>query len=812
MTAVALARAALLALALAVGAGTAVAQSLVPLPGADTAADAPAEESGADAPEAEPQPLPAEIDGVDLEEWEDVAARAETVLARGGASVFALTQQRSVLFTWRDRFQALEGLNAARLRTIDSQLEALGPIDADTPGEVLTRRDALDAQRRNLAAPGRLAAEAFARADGLIAETDTALRAYDTRRLTTRGPTPLNPAAWPVALAQAGGALADALNESRALARVRWDDGRLPAILPTMGVLALVGLVLLGRGRRWVLAAQARVGAWSPRGQRMWAFLISLWQVILPALGLSALLLALLSTGVLGLRGQGMLTGLLGAGLAIIAARWLAGLFFPPTGETGPLRHDPADRARLRRLALTLGWVVGALTLVDAVLPVAQSEPIDRAVARLPFQVLMGITLFRFGALLRNRPARPAETGETAPPPSETGGARPLVALAAMVVAVAGPLLAALGYAAAADALLIPAVLTLALLGIVMLLQRFVADVFDMWADPGSETGPLAPILIGFVLSLVALPFLALIWGARTTDLVELYAQFSAGFTFGTVTISPGGFLRFVIIFALGYLITQFLRGTLKASVMPRTKLDLGGQNAVLAGVTYTGILLSALIAISVAGFDLSSIAIVAGALSVGIGFGLQTIVQNFISGIILLVERPIGEGDWIEVNGQMGYVRDISVRATRIETFDRRDVIIPNADLITGQVTNWTRGNTAGRVIVKVGVAYGTDTQRVEALLTEIARAHPMVLHNPPPSIFFMNFGDSALNFEIRAIIRDVTFSFAVLSELNHTIAARFAEEGIEVPFPQRDLWLRNAEALRAAAGEPAPAPGDTA
>jgi len=303
--------------------------------------------------------------------------------------------------------------------------------------------------------------------------------------------------------------------------------------------------------------------------------------------------------------------------------------------------------------------------------------------------------------------------------------------------------------------------------------------------------------VVGFVLAIAALPVLALIWGADTTDLRSLLRIFADGFAIGDMVISPLDFAAFALVFAVGYVITRMAQGLLATAVLPLTRFDAGAKAAITAGFGYVGIILAALVAVSTTGLDLSNLAIVVGALSVGIGFGMQNIVNNFISGVILLIERPIKPGDWIELASGMGYVKNINVRSTEIQTFDRATLIVPNAELISGPVTNWTHSNLNGRLKVPVGVAYGTDPRQVETILTEIAKAQPMLLRSPVPYVLFRGFGADALEFELRGVLRDVNWILNVTSDINFEIVRRFAEAGIEIPFAQRDLHLKNADEL---------------
>jgi len=286
------------------------------------------------------------------------------------------------------------------------------------------------------------------------------------------------------------------------------------------------------------------------------------------------------------------------------------------------------------------------------------------------------------------------------------------------------------------------------------------------------------------------------LWGYSDSAWLWVQGILHNGFEIGAVSIVPLHFAIGLAIFAL------FLTGMgwIKREVLPdwvgRTRLDHGAREAVITLSGYVGIIVAALVGLSLAGFSLQNLAIIAGALSVGIGFGLQNIVNNFVSGIILLFERPIRTGDWIVAGDVQGFVRRISIRSTLIETFDRADVIVPNSVLISNNVTNWMLRDPWGRVTVPVGVAYGSDADRVTEVLLSAAQEHPLVMLDgkkvSPPQVLFMGFGESSLNFELRCFIREISRRLVTVSDLNYAIEKKLRAAGIEIPFPQRDIHVR--------------------
>lgn len=734
----------------------------------------------------------------DYDLWEGIAARAEQSVGTSAGTNFALTKLRSELVEWRQRFSEVEGLNADRIDTVRRQLAALGTAPEEGEASAIAaRRDILGAQLDELSAPRVLAAEAYARADGLIGEIDAIIRSRQAAALTARGSSPLVPENWGAATIALTDGISALVVETTSIMSARSLSGHISQGLPGALFLVAVGIVLLLRGRIWVESFWKRRTVEAGPWEAVLHAVVTGAALVLPLMGLGLLARGLDASSLFGFRGIQVIQNIPLAGAYVLVGRWLSIQFFTKGRFEAPVHFSDNERHRARRLVGGLGWVMAVGSMVFVLIGSVDATGAVGSVLIFPVVIALGWVLFGFGNLLYQH-----RTQKT----SDSGTLRTFLGLVGrltMLVAVLGPAFAAIGYSAAYRALLVPTTKSLAVMGVLLIANGLMVELYETYRNRAREEGEepenegLSAVIIAIVLILFSLPFLALIWGASVDDLVEIWTRFREGFSIGDTKISPTDLLTFVLVFGIGYSATRLIQNMLRHTILPKTKLDIGGRNAIVSGVGYLGIFLAALIAITSAGIDLSSLAIVAGALSVGIGFGLQNIVSNFVSGIILLIERPISEGDLIEVGNQAGFVRSISVRSTRIETFDRTDVIVPNADLVSTQVTNWTRGNSVGRVVVPVGVAYGTDLDKVAAILKEIADAHPLVVFDPEPQVMLIGFGADSVDFEIRAIIRDVRFKLHTKSDMNHQIAKRFAEAGIEIPFAQRDIWIKNAEAL---------------
>lgn len=271
----------------------------------------------------------------------------------------------------------------------------------------------------------------------------------------------------------------------------------------------------------------------------------------------------------------------------------------------------------------------------------------------------------------------------------------------------------------------------------------------------------------------------------------------------GTVVFTVGDILAFVLALALAVWLGRVAAALTEEDILGRRDLPRGVPTAVATLVKYGVVAVGFFVALGAAGVDVTKLAIVAGALSVGIGFGLQNIVNNLVSGIILAFERPVRVGDHVKVGEHLGVMRQIGVRASVITTYDGAEVIVPNGELLSRDVINYTLSDSLRRMEISVGVAYGTDPERVIALLQEVAASHPLVLKVPAPAALFRGFGDSALNFTLFCFSDDMDRRVRTMSELHVEVNAALRRAGIEIPFPQRDLHLKSVgDAARAALG----------
>lgn len=482
---------------------------------------------------------------------------------------------------------------------------------------------------------------------------------------------------------------------------------------------------------------------------------------------------------------------------------------------------DLPDRiaVELWRLVRLVALVVVVGRIVDALQgAIVASLPLTVATKGI-FALLVALAMMR--GLKRAFRAESADEA-TEPPLRQVSGLLP-VRLAAWGAAtiILGAVL--LGYVALAG-FLVDQVIWLTILGLgALLILVFVEEIVEIGLSARGAfgrrvreaTGLAARSLDQFsvlgaglmrLILYVVLVMLALApWGLDSSNLLGNLRAAFFGFQVGGVTISLSTIAIALALFMVGVLVTRAIQGWLDTHYLPHTGLDVGLRNSIRTIFGYVGIITAAMVALAQLGLSLEKLTIVAGALSVGIGFGLQSIVNNFVSGLILLWERPIRVGDWIVVGDEQGTVKRINVRATEIQTFDRASLIIPNSEFISGRVKNWMHADRTGRIIIPVNVDYRADPDDVQKLLREAALAHREVMSEPAPVVIFKNLGESGLDFELRCFA-DVDAMATTRSELLYDIFRRLKEANIEIPYPTRRLEITNLAAVDAGGLVPDP------
>ncbi|MBC2773172.1 mechanosensitive ion channel family protein [Rhizobium sp. AQ_MP] len=459
--------------------------------------------------------------------------------------------------------------------------------------------------------------------------------------------------------------------------------------------------------------------------------------------------------------------------------------------------------ARDMSIAIFLMALVNGLDYVLSVISETYSSPVVLTVMKsFTSSVIVGLLLFFVSFL---RPVL-SQTGEPGAP------GRPLPRAVTITLRVVGAVLilaAAIGYVGLARFLATQIVLTGAVLATMYIgiltgkaisapnqfgetrVGQFVARRFRLSAVGLDQSGIAAGLFIYVFALATGVPLILMSWGFQLRDLQLWLFNLFTEINIGTIRISIFGILGGLLLFAGGLVVTRWFQKWLDGNVMERSHVDGGVRNSVKTGIGYLGTGIAAIIGISAAGINLSSLALVAGALSLGIGFGLQNIVSNFVSGLILLVERPFKVGDHVITGANEGIVKRISVRATEIETFRRQSIIVPNSELINSPLGNWTHRNRMQRSEVPVSVAYDTDPQEVIDLLLEVVNERSDVLRNPEPHVEFLRFGASSLDFELRFHLADIGEGLNVRNQVRMEILRRFRARGIVMPYPHQDVML---------------------
>jgi len=776
------------------------------------------------------------------ENWADALDIAERQLGR----VDTTAESASRLFglTEKVRRNALAAVKALqpKVESIERRLAAMGPApEEDAPpesAEAAKRRSVLIAEQRKLNDAITRARLAIVRADDLDVQIGALSQRKRFEALFREYPAPWTAETWRTAVPEFFSILNQIARSPLAWWQGLGAEERHQAVSLRIAAQLLLALLVGGFLRHWLLSRYGR----DPRqsepsySHRLIAAIANaIARGIVPAMVFGGLLYFAwphrIAEGAL----FWVVVTIFLKVMVFFSLAWAVpyAVLSPDLPQWRLLPVSPKNARRLGwRFTLLAALFALAIFMFDAQERIGVSDPYI-SLSTLIFTMLLALPLIDISRQRYWKVALPATPDEVPDAtaaiaeetPQESAMWRFLRRLIASIAAVS-ILTALLGYADLADFLVGNLLLSMLALIAIVILRSLTRELIGAAMRSGTMSSALGlrhavrnrlkfwlRLLLDTILIIAGLLVIAAIWISPFGEFWVEVRQIISGVTIGGVTISFYDLLVALTLFAAVLTLTRLGQRFLSNKVLPQTGFDSGVQNSLSAGFGYIGIILAAIFGISALGIDLSNIALIAGALSVGIGFGLQTVVSNFVSGVILLIERPIKLGDWVKVGGNEGLVKRITVRSTELQTFQRASVIIPNSEFISTSVINWTHKDTYGRIEVAVGVAYGSDVEKVRSILLDCAQHHERVLTSPEPQVIFMNFGNSSLDFELRCFTSEVNYRLSISSDLRFAIDKAFREAGIEIPFPQHVIHFADPAAPRElpniAASGPEPKPG---
>lgn len=715
-----------------------------------------------------------------------------------------LTEDRRMLEATRTKALLEAEKLVAPLNNLDQQITRLGaaPTDASTePQPIAEQRAVLDASQKRLKAAKAQLEVIAVEAEQASGRAASIQRDQFFSRIFERSKSILNPSLWydtGVGIIQLGQRLGSLFSTWWKEVQGTADFAELLVIPLIFAAFSILFMVLRQRMSRWLDA-----GVLASRSPDE---IDRLWRVVRGILSMGLLLIAVLLVIDLGLNVSGLstprLTLFVSAVSGVISSTVLNSVLAHrltapglPAWRIVALNEPSAVRFPL---LFSLAAFVAALTdelqkLTDSLfLPLANTIG-QSAVSAAAMVVLIALILLIFGS-----------QDETEEPPVERKSyfrwSSQFAPFAWVLLGVATVALL-LGYIALANYIVQQMFDTAVLITVLFLVHHLADAAVASSVDPSSafgrflrrvggftdrgisRLGLLVRIVVDLLLVVIGLPLLFLQWTVTWVDFRSIINTAFFGFKIGDVSVSLWSVLLLVLIIASGIVLTNLVIRWLDARVLTGSSLDKGVQDSVRKGGSYAGYLLAGIFALSAAGLDFTNLALVAGALGVGIGLGLQSIVSNFVSGLILLAERPIRAGDWITIAAGEGIVKRINVRSTLIETFDKSAVIVPNSLLIAEPVRNWTYGDGAGRFAILVTTGYDQDPEKICELLLGIANAHRAVMSDPPANAILFGFVDLGMRFELKGFVADVFEGVFVASEIRIAIHKAFKEKGIQFP-----------------------------